>query len=129
MSLQSAASNFPEAGKPVTQSRIDTLAIYDDLLQTIWRRIAPTLGSVTVAAITTRALDQTKATYPILSHLKISPEGIVVDGLRHITGQEEGEALGNALRALIIRQIDLLIMLTGDVLVKQLLQEIEILGQ
>jgi len=54
----------------VSQARKEeVLEIYEDLLQTIWNRILPTLGRVTVMAIMERALALTKETYPLMSHL------------------------------------------------------------
>jgi len=103
----------------------EVLEIYEDLLQTIWNRILPTLGRVTVVAIVERALALTKETYPLLGHLQVTNEGLSFDVLRQRMREEEREAIRDALKELVANLIDILAMLTGDILVRQLIKEIE----
>ena len=109
-----------------TQARKEeVLEIYEDLLKTIWDRILPTLGRVTVMAIMERALVLTKEQYPLIGHLDATPEGVSFEVLRQRLGEEERLLLREALKELIANLIDILAMLTGDILVRQLLKEIE----
>lgn len=103
----------------------EVLEIYDDLLKTIWKRILPTLGRVTVMAIVERALAMTEEKYPLIGRLQVTNEGISFNVLRQRVGEEERQDIREALKELIANLIDILAMLTGDILVKQLLQEIE----
>lgn len=103
----------------------DILEIYEDLLKTIWSRIQPTLGRVTVMAIMERAVVLTKERYLLIEHLRVIPEGVSFDVLRQRVGEEERDVIREALKELIANLIDILAMLTGDILVRQLLQEIE----
>jgi hypothetical protein len=110
----------------VSQARKEeVLEIYEDLLQTIWNRITPTLGRVTVMAIVERTVALTKETYQVVDHLQVTPEGLSFDELRQQMGDEEREALREALKELVANLIDILAMLTGDILVRQLIKEIE----
>jgi hypothetical protein len=110
----------------VTQARKEeVLTIYEDLLSTIWNRIVPTLGRVTVSAIMERALALTKDTYPLLGHLQVTDGGVSFDVLHQRIGEEKREEIREALKELVANLIDILAMLTGDILVKQLVREIE----
>ena len=103
----------------------EVLEIYEDLLSTLWNRILPTLGRVTVMAIMERALALTKETYPVLGRLQVTRDGLSFDQLRVRVGNEERDVLRNALKELVANLIDILAMLTGDILVRHLIKEIE----
>jgi len=103
----------------------EVLEIYEELLQTIWTRILPTLGRVTVMAIMERAITLTKENFPIVERLKVSPEGLLFDDLRSSMSESDLEVIREALRELVADLIDILAMLTGDVLVQQLIKEID----
>jgi hypothetical protein len=124
-----------QIAEEVVQERVDqaktiarkeeVLEIYEDLLQTIWNRIMPTLGRVTVTAITERALVLTSEKYPLTKQLRLTAEGVSFDILRQHLGEEEKPVLRDALKELVTNLIDILAMLTGDILVRKLLKEIE----
>ena len=127
---QSSASVEEKVKERVSQAKTqarkeEVLEIYEDLLQTIWDRILPTLGRVTVIAIVERALVLTKERYPSIAHLEVTPNGVSFEILRQRLGEEERMLLREALKELIANLIDILAMLTGDILVRQLLKEIE----
>jgi hypothetical protein len=103
----------------------DILEIYEDLLKTIWNRIQPTLGRVTVMAIMERAVVLTKERYLLIEHLRVIPEGVDFHPLHQRVGEEDRDVIREALKELIANLIDILAMLTGDILVRQLMQEIE----
>jgi hypothetical protein len=103
----------------------EVLAVYDDLLQTIWDRIQPTLGRVTVMAIVERSLTLTRESYPSLAPLQVTEQGLSFEALREQIGNEERITLRDGLKELVANLIDILAMLTGDILVKQLIKEIE----
>ena len=113
-------------GQRVSQARKEeVLEVYEDLLKTIWNRILPTLGRVTVMAIMERALALTAETYPLLGRLQVTNEGLSFDVLRQQMREEEREDIRDALKELVANLIDILAMLTGDILVRQLMKEIE----
>lgn len=110
----------------ISQARKEeVLKIYEDLLQTIWNRILPTLGRVTVSAIMERALALTAEDFPSVGRLQVTNDGLSFDQLRVRVGEEERDVLRDALRELVANLIDILAMLTGDILVRQLIKEIE----
>lgn len=105
--------------------REEVLETYENLLSTIWKRIVPTLGQVTVLAIIKRSLALTEQRHPIISALVVTSEGVSFDDLHQRMEEEERDAMSQALKELIANLIDILAMLTGDVLVRQLLQQVE----
>jgi hypothetical protein len=128
-------SQQPATVEEVVQQRVhsaknmarkeEVLEIYEDLLQTIWNRIMPTLGRVTVTAIMERALTLTAEKYPLIKHLEVTAEGVSFEVLRQRLGEEGKPVLREAFKEVITNLIDILAMLTGDILVRQLLKEIE----
>ena len=64
----------------------EVLDVYEDLLQTIWDRIVPTLGRVTVATIVQRSVSRTKEAYPPVGRLEVANHGLCFDGLRDLSG-------------------------------------------
>ncbi len=115
-----------EVEERVTQARKEeVLETYDDLLKTIWNRIFPTLGRVTVVAIMERALVITREKYPLIGQLEVTNDGVSFTAMQQSLQDEERQMIREALKELITNLIDILAMLTGDILVKQLLQEIE----
>jgi hypothetical protein len=128
-------SQQPATVEEVVQQRVDSaknmarkeevLEIYEDLLQTIWNRIMPTLGRVTVTAIMERTLTLTAEKYPLIKHLEVTAEGVSFEVLRQRLEEEGKPVLREALKEVITNLIDILAMLTGDILVRQLLKEIE----
>lgn len=103
----------------------ELLEIYEELLMTIWNRIMPTLGRVTVVAILERALLITAEKYPHLIHLKVRNDGLDFSELRQHADQSARELLREAFVELVSSLVDILAMLTGDILVQQLVKEIE----
>lgn len=103
----------------------EVLGIYEELLQKVWDRIVPTLGRVTTVAIMERAIVLTKENYPIIADLEIGGNGLIVDKLREFAGGSDSDVIRDALKELVVNLIDILAMLTGDILVTQLIKEIE----
>jgi hypothetical protein len=126
-----ARTDSQEIAEKIIEERVsrarkeEVLAVYEDLLQTIWNRILPTLGRVTVMAIVERSLTLTKASHPSLAPLQVTAEGLSFDALRQQVEDEERVTLRDALKELVANLIDILAMLTGDILVRQLIKEIE----
>ena len=111
------------------QARHDeVLVIYEDLLQTIWNRLVPTLGRVSVAAILDRSIATTAENHPFMGALGVTREGLSFQALREqLTppGGPEQVAIRGAMKDLVANLIDLLATLTGDILVRQLLGDVQ----
>ncbi|NNJ24340.1 hypothetical protein [Alienimonas chondri] len=107
----------------------ETLAVYKDLLDSIWARLEPTLGGFTVQVLFDRALTRSAKDYPLLSQLSVTPGGVEFEALREVlagaSAPEEVEASRVALRELILQLFDLLGLLTGDIIVRRLLAEMD----
>ena len=114
----------------VNQARQEEmLDVYEDLLATIWNRIQPTLGRVTVLTIMERTLSLARDKYSVIDNLQATPEGLNLDVLRQRFEEADRDNVRGALREVITTLIDILVMLTGDILVRQLMNEIERRGE
>ena len=132
---QPPAAPQPEDIDQIIEAQVDQarqeemLDVYDDLLATIWNRIQPTLGRVTVITIMERTLALAREKHPLVEHLQATPEGMRLDALRRQFDEQDRDDVRGALREVITTLIDILVMLTGDILVRQLLNEIERRGE
>lgn len=107
----------------------EVLDIYEGLLQTIWNRILPTLGGVTVVAIMERAIALTKPKYPLAGYLQVKSKEVDFSKLKERVIEEKQEDIQRVLKEVVANLIDILTMLTGDILVHKLLGEIEKKGR
>lgn len=104
----------------------EVIAEYEDLIRTIWDRLVPTLGHATVTAIMQRALATTLEHHPFLADLlEIRRDGVSFDRLRMQAVAQESGTVCNAMKEWIANLIGLLAMLTGDIIVRRLLSEME----
>lgn len=99
--------------------------LYEDLLTTIWERLVPTLGRVSVAAILERSLGETTKKYPFMESIKISREGLSTESLAPVIESRDPDEIRSAMKELVAVVIDLLAVLTGDIIVRRLLSEIQ----
>ena len=60
-----------------------------------------------------------------VERLEVTPDGLSFEDLRESVSESELETIREALRELVADLIDILAMLTGDVLVQQLIKEID----
>lgn len=100
------------------------LEIYEDLLINIWDRILPTLGGLTVATITRKAIAKAGLKYPLVEQLEVSEDGVSFASLRETAAANEHD-LRDALKEVVSNLFDILAKLTGNILVTQLMREIE----
>lgn len=100
------------------------LEIYEDLLINIWDRILPTLGGLTVATITRKAIAKAGLKYPLVEQLEVSEDGVSFASLRETAAADEHD-LRDALKEVVSNLFDILAKLTGNILVTQLMREIE----
>ena len=103
----------------------EVIAIYEDLLVTIWNRLVPTLGRVSVTAILERSIADTAGKYEFIGAVKVGRDGLTVADLRGRLDQTDQSTLRDAFKELIANLIDLLAVLTGDIIVRQLLKDVE----
>lgn len=100
--------------------REEIVDIYEDLFQTIWDRIMPTLGVVTTVTILERAIYRTRQQFEILEHLEVTDEGLDFSELRKRVGEKQKPVLKEGFKELVASLFDILAKLTGNVLVRHL---------
>ena len=131
MSISPNEQDIQQAAERIVQQRVglarkeEVIAVYHDLVQTIWDRLTPTLGRVTVAAIMERSLAATLEHYRFMSSLRVTREGVSFDAHREHLDDQERDSIRDGMKDLITNLIDLLAMLTGDIIVRNLIREIE----
>ncbi|MBC8457546.1 MAG: hypothetical protein H8D67_06060 [Deltaproteobacteria bacterium] len=103
----------------------EVVDIFEDILKTIWERIAPTLGVITVVTILQRAAYRTAQEFPIIKHLSFTEEGIDFTELKSRAMEEDKELIKEIFREFIGNLFDILAKLTGNVLVGDLMKIVE----
>jgi len=116
-----------EDGKKGIESQIKpgVLEIYEDLLRTVWAKIIPTLGTVTVVTIIQRAIERTSKDHQVLTYLTVTDTGLSFDRIRGHLGEEKRTELREAFKNLIVNLFDILAKLTGNIIVQQLVKEVD----
>ena len=102
----------------------EVVAIYEDLLVTIWNRIAPTLGRVTVTAILERSIADTASKYPFVGAVTVGRDGLSFHDVRAKLDGTDQATIREAFKELVANLIDVLAVLTGDIIVRQLLKDV-----
>lgn len=98
---------------------------FEDALSTIWARLAPTLGVITVRTILRRALHMAKERHPPLAHVAVTERGLSFSGLRAHLRDLPRSALVEGLRELVNSLFDILAHLSGSVLLDHVQRGIE----
>ena len=101
------------------------IEIYSDLLQTVWDKILPTLGIVTVMTITERAIAKTKKKFAFLDAVKVTENGLAFAAGMNVLSAQNDVNLKNGFKVLVCNLFDILAKLTGNILVNQLMREVE----
>ncbi len=120
-----------QGDKPTFSTNVESevkssvIEIYEDLLNTVWLKISPTLGAVTVITIIQRSIDRAAKNHPVLSHLSVDEEGLDFTEIREKIGEENRRELAGSFKELIANLFDILAKLTGNILVKQLIREVD----
>ena len=105
--------------------RENTVDVYEDLFDTIWAKITPTLGAITVATIVERAVRRTAVEHEMVGLLSVSQDGIDFNQLKRIARDNDQAALREGFKLLVSNLFDILAKLTGNVLVNELLKVVE----
>ena len=123
--LQDEEKQASIASQVNTEVKSGVIEIYEDLLRTVWAKIVPTLGTVTVETIMQRAISRTAARHPILNNLSVTDKGFDFSEIKAKLNGEDKEELKNAFKELVANLFDILAKLTGNILVQQLMKEVE----
>ena len=103
----------------------EVVDIYEDIFKTIWKKISPTLGVITVVTILQRAAYRTAQEFSIIKHLKFGEEGIDFTEMKSMAMTEDKEHIKEGFRELIGNLFDILAKLTGNILVNELMKVVE----
>ena len=108
-----------------TEVKSGVIEIYEDLLKTVWAKIVPTLGTVTVVTIMQRAISRAAQRHAVLNDLLVTDAGFDFSAIRTNLNGEDKEELKNGFKELVANLFDILAKLTGNILVQQLMKEVE----
>ena len=102
--------------------RDEIINIYDDIFNTIWDKIYPTLGTAPVLTIFQRAIHFSSQQFPNLETLTVTEEGIDFREFRSLSVEDDKETIKEGLNELIGNLFEILAKLTGNILVKELVK-------
>jgi len=104
-----------------SQSQVDR---YFELLDTIWKRIQPTFGTVSIKIFMERAKELTASSYPFITELKITDEGVNWREFYQRAKEADREITGAMLELLINNLLKILSQLNDRSLLEQLMKEV-----
>ena len=104
----------------------EIIDIYQDLINEIWDRIAPILGTLSLKAIVERAVVLTSGEFDFMGSIEVSEEGVRLEKLKEeLRSNHDRWMLKEGFKRLIVNLFHILARLTGKILINRLLQEIE----
>ena len=104
----------------------EIINIYEDIFITIWDKVCPTLGIISIVPIFQRAILRTSEQFANLEFLEVTPEGIGFSEFKFRSMEDDKEIIKSSLNELIGNLFDILIKLTGNILVNKLMKVIVI---
>jgi hypothetical protein len=104
-------------------SSSDLAQLYVHCLNVLWQRSQMTIGSVTLCVIFDRVLHDCREKFPLLLHINIQPNGVVLDDYLR-THEAPLSEVTQAFRFLFIELINILGKFTADILTKALYLEL-----
>lgn len=110
---------------PGEEARALIISVYQDLLSTIFRRASPIVGPITVATLLESSLADATERYPFLAAVEVSEQGVSLDGLREGAKNIPPRELKAGLEEWVSGLFTAFTILTGDVIVRQLGEEVE----
>jgi hypothetical protein len=116
------AESEPQVAVGIRENIVD---IYEDLFDTIWGNITPTLGAITVATIVERAVRRTAVEHEMIGLLTVNHNKVDFSQLKRAPQDSDQVALREGLNLLVANLLDILAKLTGNVLVDELMKVVE----
>ena len=105
--------------------KVEVIDIYEDIIITIWEKISPTLGNITVRTIGERAVTLSSERYTFMRNVTVTEEGFDFAELKRRVDEKDKDSMREGFKELISSLFDILAKLTGNVLVDRLMQEVE----
>lgn len=105
--------------------KVEVIDIYEEILTTIWDKISPTLGNITVRTIGERAVLLASEQYPILKSVAVTDEGFDFTELKTRIDEKGKTNIREGFKEIIATLFDILAKLTGNIMVDRLLKEVE----
>ncbi len=105
--------------------KVEVIDIYEDVLTTIWQKIAPTLGNITVRTIAERAVFLASEQHPLLKSVAVTDEGFDFTELKTRIDEKGRANIREGFKEIIANLFDILAKLTGNIMVDRLLKEVE----
>ena len=105
--------------------KVEVIDIYEDIIITIWEKISPTLGNITVRTIGERAVTLSSERYTFMRNVTVTEEGFDFAELKRRVDEKDKDSMREGFKELISSLFDILAKLTGNILVDRLMQEVE----
>ena len=104
-------------------TNVKTVEIYERITNIIWRRLAPTFGERTIAAIARNVVALDSAKYPILQHLQVTDQGSRWGTLKYAVQGEGSEDVTAGLDTALDDLFEALSDLIGRLIVSKVMTE------
>jgi len=96
----------------IKESIVDT---YEDLILSMWDKITPTLGTITVATIVQWAVHRTAAEHELIGLLRVKQDGVSFTHLKRVVADKDAAALKEGFQLLIANLFEILAKLVQTI--------------
>jgi len=96
------------------------IAVYADLLDEIWQRVADLIGGITLQVLMNTAVRRVSAAYPFITAITVTVDGVSLDKLEEIGRDQPSHQVKEALQNLITELFSILAAMSGDVIIREL---------
>ena len=117
---------FDAASEIQRRLGIEVVDIYEELAETIWNKVVPTLGEVTMTAMAERAIFKTGRRFEIVRDISTTRQGLDFAAVRQrFNGRGNSHEVGPAFRDLISNLLEILATMTGRAVKNRLLADVD----
>lgn len=96
------------------------VAIYANLLDEVWARVAELIGGITVQVLMNTAIRRVSAAYPFITAISTTADGVFLEELEAASQGAPSEEVKEALQSLITELFSMLAVMSGDVIIREL---------
>lgn len=104
---------------------IETVGVYERVMNIVWQRLSPTFGIRTINAIAKNVIVRQSKAHPFARYLHVGDDGLVWTDVKAHVSEVPIEELSRSLEALVDEFFDALSNLIGRLIVGKMFREAE----
>lgn len=101
------------------------IAVYSDLFDEIWRRVAELIGGITLQVLMKTAIRRVSAAHPFITAITVTVDGVSLDSLEGAGDDVTAHQVKEALQNLITELFSILAAMSGDVIIRELSPKVQ----